>query len=172
MTWAFYDSTGTLQVRGTGERGPTGSAGTDGGVGLTGPPGLFTSDGEDGFSLPGPRGVAAGQGAFTWMSRLKVQTGIGRRFYAPRAGTFTGVFLWATDNAPTGTATFDVLLNGTSIFLPNPRPTITAANFLGTEVTLLATTAFAAADKIEISIISSGGVTSGRMGAVIKFAYT
>lgn len=112
------------------------------------------------------------RGAFTWMTRPQVQAGVGRRFYIPRAGTFVGVYLWATDNAPTGTATFDVLLNGTSIFGANPKPTITSGNYVGTEVTAFGTATFAAGDKIEVQVISAGGVTSGRMGCMILYTYT
>lgn len=118
----------------------------------------------------GGGGAGTKHASYIWMSRPRVETGVGRKFFADRDGTIDLVFAWATDEAPTGTMTLDLLKNGVSIF--NTKPTITAGNFLGGEITSFASASFVKGDKFEPEIEALGGVTKGRIGLLIRFTYT
>jgi hypothetical protein len=61
----------------------------------------------------------------------------------------------------------DVLKNGASIFTSNPRPKVTAGNFLGADATPNVT-GFSKGDKLEVQILSTGGA-GGRIGVIIRF---
>jgi len=96
-------------------------------------------------------------------------TGTGRRFYADRAGTIKNIYAWATDNAPSSAAcTFDVNLNGTSIYTTNAKPSISIGAFLSADAPPN-TVSFFKGDKIEVVIVALGGITTGRLGVQVVF---
>jgi hypothetical protein len=114
-------------------------------------------------------GGGGGKASYIWMSRPRPATGVGRKFFADRPGTIDLIYAWATDKAPTGTLTVDVLKNGSSIFTSNPKPQITSGNFLGADATPNVTS-FSKGDKFEIQVLSTGGA-DGRIGVLIRFNY-
>lgn len=128
---------------------------------------FYTPDGEQLFrdapGPPGPPGPGV-QGAYTFMTRPTPQTGVGRKFFTDRAGTFVLMYAWATDAAPTGTASFNLRKNGATI----ATCTIGSGQFLGSDTTTFNPNTFVKGDKLEIEVTSTGGA-QGRLGVVIKF---
>jgi hypothetical protein len=104
-----------------------------------------------------------------WQSKASPTVEAGSSTFLPKAGTFVSARAYQT-GAVTATATLDVLLNGSSIFGANPKPTVTSGNENGALITTFATTTFAAADKLVIDVVATGNATK-KLGIVITVRY-
>lgn len=97
-------------------------------------------------------------------------TGIHKRFYADRAGTILWCRGEVVDADGTETTSFDVILNGASIYPVATKPTVAAGSYIGTE-RVPNTTAFVKGDYFQINVTATGG-TSGMLRLNIHFQYS
>jgi hypothetical protein len=99
-------------------------------------------------------------------------TGIHDRFYPDRAGTIQ----WCRGEVSAGdgasTTQFNVLKNGSSIYVSATKPDVAAGSFVGaTRAPDGGTVAFTATDYIQVNVLATGGST-GRLKLDISFTYS
>ena len=80
------------------------------------------------------------------------------RLYVPFSGTIVSVRA-NVQAAPTSTATFDVLKNGTSIFPTAAKPTVLAAAFVGAGFSVPDTRGLLTSDYLQVSVVAPGAAT-------------
>jgi len=115
----------------------------------------------------GPAATTAG--SYQWTSQNGVTSStLSRRLYTDRAGTITGVRLFANTNTA-ASILVDVLKNGVSLGWvgAGAAPSLSAA-YIGTE-RVPDTVSFAKGDYFTIDVGS--GTYEGRLNAIIAFTY-
>lgn len=80
------------------------------------------------------------------------------RLYVPFAGTIVSVRS-NVQVAPTSTATFDVLKNGTSIFTVAAKPTVLTGAFVGAGFSVPDTRAVLPSDYLQVGVVATGAAT-------------
>lgn len=105
--------------------------------------------------------------AYSWQSAFNLTTGFGHKLFADRAGTIQFIRAERSSGDGVSTATFDVLLNGTSLFVTNSGPTVLASTALGEEA-FPDTKGFDKGDNFQVEILTTGGGT-GPLRVTIHF---
>lgn len=168
MPWTFYTVTGEVKRRLTGSIGATGVTGVTG-SGVTGVTGITGVTGTTGIT--GVTGaVSLVEAGYLWKSESPAIAGVHKRFYTDRAGTILWCRGEVVDGDGTGTTSFDVNLNGSSIYPVSTKPSVSLGNYIGAERTP-DTVAFIKGDYFQINVLSTGG-TNGEIRLNIHFSYS
>jgi hypothetical protein len=153
MGWKFFTASG--QLKGIGPAGAAGADGEAGEAGEAGAPGAAGADGADAV------------GHFLFASRPRVETGLGRRMYAPMDGTILNVYAWCDTVVPSGkTVRLDVTKGGTSIYPTATKPTIEAGNRLGPD-RVPDTTSFSKGDVFRVQVVNTGTLSDRIFLAIV-----
>lgn len=108
--------------------------------------------------------------AYSWQSPRVLATGLGHRLYADRSGVIEYIRAERSSADGTSTATFDVLKNGTSLFVTGAKPSVGVGVGLGPE-RRPRKVQFKKNDWFQVEIETTGGGT-GPLRVTIHFTGT
>ena len=153
--------------------GQTGAAVTTGATGPMGAILYMEPDPEEPMPLPGATGqtgpTAIVQGSYLYASAVPVVNGLGKRFYAERAGTITWCEINVVNGDGISSAQADILKNGSSIFPSSTKPIATAGQYIGSQA-IPDVASFSVGDYFQVNILDNGA-TNGQIRVYIHFNY-